>query len=330
MITLDFLAYAIAIFSLSGLFSYWVLRLILPRLMEKGICGIDMHKPGKPKVAEMGGIGVVAGFSIGVLCAIFFNTFLGFDFNIGFVLAALACIFMLAFIGFVDDLLDIPQSVKAFLPLLAAIPLIAAKSAGSTAMHLPFVGVVDFGIIYFFIFIPIGIAVASNLTNMLAGFNGMEAGMGIVVLIAASFIAISANSPEALVIYIPMIGALLGLFLLNKHPAKIFPGDTAALIIGASLAAGSIIGNFESIAAILLLPHVIDFFIKAANRFPKTWGEYRDGKLYAPEGKVRGLVHLVMVKANGITEGNLVLLFIIMEENVAIAVLVFFLHIKIL
>ncbi|MBU0586685.1 hypothetical protein KJ780_04170 [Candidatus Micrarchaeota archaeon] len=300
--------------------------MIIPYLLKNNIIGKDVNKLESSPVAEMGGIGIVAGFSIGVLCAIFFHTFLGLEFNLDFVFAALVCIFMLAFIGFVDDLLDVPQVIKAFLPLLAAIPLIAVRSAGSTVMSMPFIGAVDLGIFYFFILIPIGIAVASNLTNMLAGFNGIEAGMGIVMLSFASAIAALVGSADALVIYIPMIGALLGFLFLNWYPARIFPGDVGTLVIGATLAAGCIIGNFESSAAFLMSLYVIDFFIKAANRFPssKWWGELKEGKLYPIDEKVRGFAQLIMKMRNGISEQRLVLFFIGLEFIIGIVVLFVF------
>lgn len=323
------LAYLVSIFALSALFSMLVLKFLIPRLFEKGIVGTDVNKQHRPQVAEMGGIGIVAGFALGVLLAVFFHTFLGFGFELDFVLAALLSIFMLAFIGFVDDLLSIPQAVKAFLPLLAGIPLIAVRAAGSTAMNVPFFGIVDFGLVYLFILIPVGIAVASNLTNMLAGFNGMEAGMGVVLILAGAIAAFSANSVEALVLYVPLAGALLGFLYYNRYPSKVFPGDIGTLVIGATLAAGAIIGNFESIAAALMALYVVDFFVKAKSGFPHTPGKFRDGKLYAPGNRIRGLVHVLMRVFNGIGEPELVLAFVIIQGAVAAAVLAVFLYVKV-
>ncbi|MDD5337034.1 MAG: UDP-N-acetylglucosamine--dolichyl-phosphate N-acetylglucosaminephosphotransferase, partial [Candidatus ainarchaeum sp.] len=264
------LQYLALSFLASLVFSWLVLWAIIPRLKKMGMVGHDVNKPDRPEVAEMGGIGIMAGMALGILISIFFNTFLGFQFNLDFVLAALVSVFIIALIGFADDLLDIPQAVKAFLPLLAAVPLIALKAAGSTAMYIPFIGPVDMGMLYLFVAIPVGIAVASNLTNMLAGFNGLEAGMGVVALIAASLAAYFLGSSDSLVVYVPLAGALLGFLAFNRYPAKIFPGDVGTLLIGATLAAGAIIGNFETFAALLLLPYVVDFFIKAANRFPSS------------------------------------------------------------
>ncbi|NYZ77646.1 hypothetical protein H0O02_05035 [Candidatus Micrarchaeota archaeon] len=302
-------------------------KLLIPRLKRFGIIGNDVNKPDRPEVAEMGGIAIIAGFTAGVLLAIFLNTFFGFDFQLIPVLAGIITIHSLAFIGIVDDIIDIPQYIKAFLPLFAAIPLVALRAVGSTAIIIPFMGEVDLGLIYVLVLIPIGIAVASNLTNMLAGFNGMEAGMGIVIFSAASLIAVSHGQTAALLLFLPYLGALLAFIIFNWYPSKAFPGDVGNLTIGATLATGAIIGNFETAGALLLLPYVIDFFIKAYNRFPssKWWGEYKDGKLYPVEGKVRGFAQLVMKLFNGISERNLTLFFIGIEIVVAAAVLAIYL-----
>jgi len=302
-------------------------NVLIPRLKRFGITGNDVNKPDKPEVAEMGGIAIIAGFTGGVLLAIIFNTFFGFQFQLVPVLAGILTIHSLAFIGIVDDLLDIPQYIKAFLPLFAAVPLVALRAAGSTVLTFPFLGAVDLGLFYLIVLIPIGIAVASNLTNMLAGFNGMEAGMGVVIFSAASLLAMAHGSMEALLLFIPYLGALLAFLFFNWYPSKVFPGDVGNLTIGATLAAGVIIGNMETAGALLLLPYVVDFFIKAYNRFPssKWWGDYKGGKLYPLEGKVRGFAQLIMKLSNGISERNLALLFIGMEVVVAAVVLMLYL-----
>ncbi len=314
-----------------GLFSFLVTlfftKLLIPRLKRFGIIGKDVNKPDRPEVAEMGGIAIVAGFTAGVLLAIFFNTFFDFEFNLVHVMAALITVHSVAFIGIVDDLLDVPQAVKAFLPLVAAVPLVAVSAAGSTSMVIPFIGEIDFGMLYILVLIPIGVAVASNLSNMFAGFNGLEAGVGSVMFLAMSILAIAHGSIETVVLFIPILGAFLAFLVFNWYPAKVFPGDVGNLTIGAILASGVIIGNMETAGAILMIPYVADFFIKAYHRFPSSnwWGEYRDGKLYPLEGKARGVAQLAMKMFNGISEKNLVLFFIGIEIVIAAVVLILFL-----
>lgn len=314
-----------------GLFSFIVTflftKILIPRLKRFGIIGKDVNKPDRPEVAEMGGIAIVAGFTAGVLLAIFLNTFSEFEFNLVYVMAALITVHSVAFIGIVDDLLDVPQAVKAFLPLVAAVPLVAVSAAGSTSMNIPFIGDIDFGILYILVLIPIGVAVASNLSNMFAGFNGLEAGLGSVIFLAMSILAIAHGSVEMVVLFVPILGALLGFLFFNWYPAKAFPGDVGNLTIGAILASGVIIGNMETAGAILMILYVLDFFIKAYKRFPSSnwWGEYKDGKLYALEGKSRGLAQFVMKLFKGISEVNLVLFFIGLQVLIAAVVLLLFL-----
>ncbi|MFN7990797.1 MAG: hypothetical protein U0R44_01425 [Candidatus Micrarchaeia archaeon] len=319
--------YYLACGILSFAAAFLLTKMIIPRLVRAGITGGDENKSGGPQVAEMGGFGIVAGFSAGLLLAIFFNSFFSLQLNLVYVLAAVITIHTIAFIGIVDDLLSIPQWLKAILPLFAAVPLVAVKAAGSTALFIPFIGSVDFGIVYILLLVPLAIAVCSNLTNMLAGFNGLEAGMGAVMFGALALVALSRGSVEMAVFAISMLGALLAFLAFNIYPAKVFPGDVGTLTIGCVLASCVIIGNLESAGVILMVPYIMDFFVKALNRFPHTHQDLRGGKLLPKDGKVKGLVHLVMKLSGGISERNLVLFFVAVEGVFALVVLALYLKI---
>lgn len=310
-------------FILTFAVTYFVTTKMIPRLAKAGITGADENKEGSPQIPEMGGLAILAGFTAGVLAILYFDSFattfelVGIQstitVNLIHVLAAMIAILAVAFIGVFDDLFNVPQGWKALLPLFAAAPLVAMKVAGSTAISIPFLGLIDFGIIYIFVLVPIAIAVCSNLTNMLAGFNGLETGMGAIMFAALSLIGWSNGSTEMLILSLPMTAALVSFFFFNRYPARIFPGDVGTLIIGVALASTIIIGNLESAGVILMVPYIADFFIKGINRFPHTHQELRDGKLYPDKGKVRGLVHVAMRAFNGLSEKNLVRLFIGIE-----------------
>jgi hypothetical protein len=61
--------------------------------------------------------------------------------------------------------------------------------------------------------------------------------------------------------------------------------------------------------AIIMIPHAIDFLIKARHRFPsRGWeGEYRGGRLFCPRQSPVGLCQMIMKLSRGITETRLVL-----------------------
>ncbi len=306
----------ILIFLAPVITTLFMLSWLIPKLKRAGLLGKDLNKAHHPEIPEMGGFSIIFGLSCGILLAIAFFTFFHlFDenFKLIYLLAAFLTVLMMSFIGIFDDLFAMHQAVKAILPLFAALPLVAVR-AGETAMTLPFYGRVDFGILYILILVPIGIAGASNVTNMLAGFNGLEAGMGLIACSSLAVVAWKINSLEALILLVSMCGTLLAFLFFNWYPAKVLIGDIGTLSIGAVIASSAIIGNFESLAMIMIIPYGIDFIIKARNGFPSKnwWGIYREGKLYSPQKSV-GLCQTIMKLAGGISEEKLVLTLMLME-----------------
>jgi len=281
--------------------------LLIPRLHRAGITGKDMHKAGKPAIAEMGGLAIVAGTGVGISVALAMMSFFHVlqDASVVLLLAALAVILLTALIGIFDDLLGMRQLVKAFLPAVAALPLVAVR-AGHTWLTIPCIGRFDFWIFYPLFLVPAGVMVAANAVNMLAGFNGMEVGMGLIAMGSLAVIAAMIHETTALIILLAGAGALLGVLFFNWYPAKIMVGDVGTLSIGALIATAVIVGNFETAGVIVIIPYAIDFLFKAAHGFPKSFGELRsDGKLHCPGRSAVGLGQFVMKITDGIREQTL-------------------------
>ncbi|RLI92939.1 MAG: UDP-N-acetylglucosamine--dolichyl-phosphate N-acetylglucosaminephosphotransferase [Candidatus Altiarchaeales archaeon] len=300
---------------------------IIPKLKRAGLTGRDMNKKNKPEIPEMGGFGIIFGFSSGVLLAIALSTFFNQipELELKFIFAALSTILIMSLVGIFDDLFAMHQAIKAILPLFAALPLTAVE-AGTSTMSIPFFGTINFGIFYALLLVPMGIAGASNVTNMLAGFNGLEAGMGLVACSALSFIAFKSGEIEALIVLLAMCGALLAFLFYNWYPARVLIGDIGTLSIGAVIASAVIIGNFETAGIIVILPYAIDFFIKAKNKFPSKnwWGTWSGGKLICKDKPI-GLCQWIMKLTNGITEQELVLMLIFIESIFGIVAVLLFL-----
>ena len=315
-----------AIFVSSLVISAIALPFLIRKLLAAGITGKDVNKKNNVLVAEMGGLAIIMGAIGSLLLAIALNTFFGYEFKLIEILAAMLTITIIALIGTFDDLFDMRKDVKTILPMIAALPLVAVSAAGSTTIGIPFVGSIDFGLVYIVLLIPLGVTVSANLTNMLAGFNGMEAGMGIVMFAALLFLAFANGSTEMAMLSVAMLGALIAFIRWNWFPSKIFIGDIGTLAIGTTLAVAVILGNLESAGAILVIPYLLDFVIKAYNKFPSKywWGELRNNKLYALDGKVRGAAQLLMKLANGISEQKLVLVFITAEGLCALLAIVLY------
>lgn len=330
---------------ISFVISFLVPYLTLPRLIRKlkaiGMTGKDINKPDKQEVAEMGGLAVVIGLCGGILVFIGIITYVNEIFGISLIditdgknliliFASLSTILVIAIIGILDDLFDLRHSVKAVIPIFASFPLIAIASVGSPAINIPFIGEINFGILYALILVPVAITACSNMTNMLGGFNGMETGMGITMSLSLAIIALFIGTPESFIAFILLIslaGALLGFLKYNWFPAKVFPGDVGNLTIGAVIATAVIIGNFESYGVIVMLPFIIEFFVKLINKLPtKNWqGKHISGKLYPFNEKPISFAQWIMYLSKGISEKNLTLTFIGIELIFCIiAILIFF------
>ena len=298
---------------------------LIPKLFEADLTGRDKNKVGEPLVAEMGGLCVIAGFVVAVLLAVAFSSFqvleqvVDFKINLASLFAALSTVLIMSLLGIFDDIFDIKQHVKAALPLIASLPLVAIN-VGETSMNLPFVGPVDFGILYPLLLIPFAITGASNAMNMLAGFNGLEAGLGAIMCLAVGIVSWHAGSMEASVISFAMLGALLAFLRFNWFPARILPGDVGTLSIGAAVAAAVIVGNIEKLGIILILPFFGELYQKMRSRFKaESWCGRRGVKLVCPNRReVYGLGRLVMHLFGGITERNLVVVLLSVEAVFAV------------
>jgi len=323
----------LAVFGVSLLVSIAGVVLLIPRLHRAGIAGRDMHKPGKPPVAGTG-----VGISVALAMMSFFHVLQ--DASVALLLAALAVILLTALIGIIDDLLGgcsksnpvttppegMRQWVKAFLPAVAALPLVAVR-AGQTSLVVPFVGKINFWIFYPLFLVPAGVMVAANAVNMLAGFNGMEVGMGLIAMGSLAVIAAAVHETTALIILLAGAGALLGVLFFNWYPAKIMVGDVGTLSIGALIATAVIVGNFETAGVIVIIPYAVDFLFKAAHGFPTTewWGTLgKDGKLRCPHRRPISLCQFIMKITGGIRERNLTLTLMGVEAVFGVAAVILY------
>ena len=275
--------YVIAI--ICGLLSFSVTRLFMPKIIQKleeaDIVGKDIHKSWKPVVAEMGGFGIIFGFVIGMFSGIYMHDILAFP-----LLIVLVVILLVGMIGILDDLLALSSKSKFFLLFIAGLPLMWAAPP-------------NVGILYM-ISLPIALSIGSNLTNMLAGLNGIESGLGVISMASLTIACIILSKYDVTIISMSMLGALLAFLYFNRYPAKIFPGDTGTLIIGAAIVCIAFIGRVKLIALIVLMPNIIDAALKfysagvmnRSQQKPTQLNE--DGKLVRPDAGFKSLIRLIL------------------------------------
>jgi len=298
--------------ALSFATSYLLIPYFNRYMHAAGIVGTDIMKRVKKPVADMGGPGVVSGFILGVFFYIGLEIIILKLEGLIDILAALCTVLIITLIGIFDTLtglfkqregtgefeqykkIGIPRWLYYFIPVPAAVPLMAVNS-GVSSMSLPFIGRVDFGLLYPLLLVPLAILCCSNATNFLAGFNGLEAGMGFVLHMSLGIYTLSLGLYNVAVIAFCFGFALLAFLRYNWYPAKVFPGDLN-YTIGAVYASVTVIGNVEKFAILCFIPYMIEAVLKATSRFEaESYGVLMENGVVKPrEDKVRGLTHLVM------------------------------------
>lgn len=212
----------------------------------------DQHKPNKPLVPN--GLGVIYVMTSAVYLFLL-EYFRSPSDNVSKALTLAVCILFGGFMGLLDDWMDLRWRYKAFLPLIAAIPLasLAMRLGVRTSMTIPLVGIVlDFGSAYFLAVIPIIVTITTNTVNQLGGLNGLETVCPAILLVG--LMALSGDN--AVLLYLPLIVWLILAFF--NFRGKIFVGNTGSFAIGITLAAFAIISDLKTSLVVCILPYIFN------------------------------------------------------------------------
>ncbi len=270
------------------------------------LVGKDMNKYDKRKVPEAGGVAVIFSFSFALLLYIFLKVFIfETETHLILILALLASMLMAGFLGFIDDVLGwlvgLKQWHKVLLTLPIAIPIIVVN-AGHSTINIPFLSEINLGLFYPLVIVPLAIIGSANGYNMLAGYNGLEAGLGTIILGTLGLVSLRLGNNWLALICFVAVAALLAFLLFNWYPARVFPGDSLTYAIGALIAIIAILGNMEKLALFLFIPFFIDAVLYFKARvidkagYVQAFGKpNKDGTLEMPYRKIYDSTHLAIM-----------------------------------
>lgn len=282
--------------------SFFCCFLIMPFWIKKakqiGLMWEDMNKFHSEKnVAGSGGIIVVLGAMIGIFLYIAIQTFY-FKTSDGIslqIFAIVSSMFLVTGVGLIDDLFGwrkggLSKRSRIILVLFSAVPLMVINAGESTMAG------INFGILFPLLIIPIGILGATTTFNFLAGFNGLEASQGILLLSAMAILTYLTGNSWLSIIALCMVASLVAFYIFNRNPAKVFPGDVLTYSVGIMFAAIAIVGNVEKIAVIFFIPYILETVLKLRGRLKiQSFGKPNsDGSLEMPHSRVYGLEHLAI------------------------------------
>ncbi|MCE4625558.1 MAG: glycosyl transferase family 4 [Desulfurococcales archaeon] len=272
--------------------------------------GRDMNKPHKPLAVRFGGVWVPIAIVFGVLILEAYHIYvLSTPYSLSEVMAVSTLLLLGVLVGLVDDLSvwrgGVSVRYRVAASFIIALPLSVVK-AGQSTMSIPLIGKVDFGIFYSTLIVPIGVMGASNAFNILAGYNGLEAGMATIILSGYAAYALHHGHELALKLSLISIAALLAFLVYNWYPAKTFPGNGFTYAIGSLLAAVVIVGNFEKFGVMVFPLYFLELilFLRGLKNgiYKQNFGiPQPDGSLELPYDKIYSVTHLAIYTLKRLT-----------------------------
>ena len=225
------------------------------KIFAQRVGAMDVPKDGRRMhdhpIPRLGGLAMFLGFLVSTLLFSKVNT------QVRGML--LGCV-LVVITGVIDDIVPLKWWLKLLLQIAAA--LVAVFSGIRIEVFTNPIFFMDTEwLILRELSIPITvlwIVLVTNSVNLIDGLDGLAVGVSAIDSLAMLVIALLVSEGNVAIIMAALTGACVGFMPYNMNPAKIFAGDTGALLLGYVLATMSVIGLFKTYAIIsFLLPFLL-------------------------------------------------------------------------
>lgn len=205
-------------------------------------------KAGTPTA---GGVLILIGLLFGLFCLSVLNRP---DFPTMRALLVIAITMVFGGLGFIDDYLKISKKknkgvsgyTKLFVQVAcgAALGVYMMKANPTGTVSLFGLMDLEFGMLYP-LFSAFVITACSNAVNLTDGLDGLASGTSFMTFMAFSLLLFVSGQGDLALVSQMLAGASLGFLVFNRHPARVFMGDTGSLALGGALGALAILGRME-------------------------------------------------------------------------------------
>jgi len=241
------IAIVVAFFSVYGL-----TPLVIRALEKRNITVVDANKKEKTMVARPGGISIIVGIELSLIILYVF-------FPISEILAVILTTFFAFIVGLIDDRKTMGGWFKPLALAFCAAPILLLGAYDSN-LDFPLFGSVKIPLLYMALVVFM-IPIMGNTINSIDVLNGVASGFTTIASFALSICLFILQNYEVGIISLCLSFASLAFYKYHKFPSKIFPGDSGAITFGAAYGSIAIIGGVEVIAAIAILPAIINSFL---------------------------------------------------------------------
>ena len=244
---------AAIIVSVIAFFSIYAFTPILIKFLEKRNLTVkDVNKIGNVMIPRPGGISILIGivaseivlysfFPISEILAIIITSILGFS------------------VGIIDDKKTMGGWFKPLALAFCAAPILLLGAYDSN-LNFPLFGSVQIPSLYLALVVFM-IPVTGNTINSIDVLNGIVSGFTTIASFALAISLFVLQNYEIGIACLCLAFASLAFYKYHKFPSRIFPGDSGAVMFGATYGVIAIVGGVEVIAAIAILPAIINSFL---------------------------------------------------------------------
>jgi len=280
----------------------------ISRAKSKGLVGKDMNKYERPEVAEAGGIIVFLGFVSGLIVLILYSIATNSIADAHLYTSVLVSLSIITLIAYLDDTSGWKKGFirwkKPLLTTIAVIPLLIFI-ADRTSITLIGIHIQLPYLFYPLVLVPIGFVGATNAVNLLGGFNGLEAGMGVIASATLLWFSLQSENPVFFPLMLLGLVTSLAFLIYNRYPSRVFPGDTYTYFLGGLFAIFAVLGQFQTATILIMAPYILEGIIKSREIpyilqkhkpfKPECFGKIsKDNSMKEPYKEIWSLTHIII------------------------------------
>lgn len=253
----DYIAFSLPFFSF--ILIYGLTKYYINFAKKRGLLVPDAHKKDKPLIPTMGGVVLFSLIPLYLIAYLFLSDYTvhrSIPLN-NELIAIISVIMISGLIGLIDDLKDLGLK-KVFASIFVTIPILFFHAYYPRLM-VPFVGRIRITIVYP-ILILLAVPIVVNAVNMVDTHNGVMLSASAFILAPLLLWSIILGDKISILYISVALGAVLGLFIWNKYPARVFPGNVGSYLLGGLLIVLIIITGMEYVALVAMLPIILHGF----------------------------------------------------------------------
>ena len=244
---------AAIIVSAIAFLSIYAFTPILIKFLEKRNLSVkDVNKKGNVMVPRHGGISIVIGLIASEIALYAF-------FPVSEILAVVIVSILGFSVGIVDDRKVMGGWFKPVALAFCATPILLLGAYDSN-LDFPLFGSVSIPSLYLALVVFM-IPITGNTINSIDVLNGVASGFTTIASFALAISLFILQNYEIGITCLALAFASLAFYKYHKFPSRIFPGDSGALALGATYGVIAIVGHVEVIAAIAILPAIVNSFL---------------------------------------------------------------------